>query len=212
MLYLTPLLTSLAYLNGERSVASATIPQRTDYLQRTLEECYQAYPWSFARATATLTLTSGIATLPSGFDIGHKVKASYYSDTDTEQSMEEIDYADKSASQDGKKQFWLEPVEGTDTYTLRTKETTPSQVVVVYQTLPPTINATVGTPYPRAQTLTLGARRFIKLGQNPDADISQDEALFRQQLDADIAAYQIPRPSAAIKSIQDVQGSHTGDD
>ena len=116
------------------------------------------------------------------------------------------------AAVNGSMKFWLEPISGTDQYTINTKETAPSQVVAVYQTLPPTIAASVGTPYPRSQTLTIGARRFIKLGQNPDADISQDEALFQKALSADIAAHQIPRPARQFRTLHDTQGTYTGDE
>lgn len=212
MLYLNPLLNTLAYLNGERSASSATTAARTDFLQKTLEECYQAYPWRFARATATLSISSGIATLPTNFDVAHRVKASYFSGDD-EIGLEQIDQPDKADYVDGDRKFWLTSVSSASgvRYILNTKESSPTQVVVVHQTLPPTIAASTGTPYPNAMTLALGARRFVKLGQNPDADISQDQAIFQQYLDNDKAAEQIPSPTRTIRTIQDITGRHTGD-
>lgn len=210
MIYLTPLLTTLAYLNGERTPVAATNAPRTDFLQRTLEECYRAHPWRFARATATLTISSGIATLPTNFDISHPVHASYYADSNSEIALEEIDVSDKNSSSDGDRKFWIEHLQD-DTYLFKTKETTPAEAIVVYQTTPPTLAASVGTPYPRSLTLALGARRFVKLGQNPDADISQDEASFQKQLQADIAAHQVPAPRLARQTIQDYNGTFTGD-
>lgn len=211
MLYLTPLLTTLAYLNGERAVNATTSGPRTDFLQKTLEECYEAYPWRFARATATLTISSGIATLPSNFDISHPVNASYYSSTSLELALEEIDQNDKSMATDGSLQYWLESVPDSNTFVLNTKETTPSNVVVVYQTTAPILAASVGSAYPSAQTVALGARRWVKLGQNPDADISQDEALFQSKLAGDIAAHQVPAPKRTRRTAQSMSGTSTGD-
>lgn len=211
MLYLTPLLTTLAYLNGERSVNSTTSAPRTDFLQKTLEEAYQAYPWRFAQATATLTLSSGIATLPTNFDIDHRMYASYYPSVTSEVALEEVDLADKGSANDGDNKFWINHITD-NVYTAQTKDSiSTGQVVIVYQTTAPTLSASVGTPYSSANTLALGARRFVKLGQNPDADISQDQALFEKQLSSDIAAAQVPGPRKKRGSTQKRSGTFTGD-
>lgn len=210
MLYLTPLLTTLAYLNGERAVNTTTSAPRTDFLQKTLEECYQAYPWRFARATATLTISSGIATLPTNFDLSQPVNASYYSDTSTELALEEIDISDKSRASDGDLKFWISSL-GDGTLLFNTKDTAVTQPIIIYQTTAPILSASVGTPYPSARTLALGARRYVKLGQNPDADISQDQVLFEKALAADIAAHQVPGPRKVRRSAQSQSGTFTGD-
>ena len=65
------ILTTLAYLLGERSVNATTSAPRADFVQQTLVEAYQAYPWRFARTNATLTISNGIATLPTNYDDSH---------------------------------------------------------------------------------------------------------------------------------------------
>jgi hypothetical protein len=205
------ILTTLAYLMGERSVNSTTSAPRADFIQETLNEAYKAFPWRFAQATATLTISSGIATLPTDFDIDHAFTTTWFSGT-TELGLDEIDGRDKKLVSNGDNAVWMtSPTE--DTYVLNTKDTTPTSLSVIYQKRAPVLDSTgiITTAYPRKMTLALGARRFVKLGQNPDADISQDQAIFEKQLNRDIAAQQIPAPRKARRSRQGQIGSTTGE-
>lgn len=205
MLYRTGLLTSLAYLMGERSVNATTTAPRADFLQKTLEECYQAYPWRFARTTTTLTPTSGAATMPADFDVSHPVQASYYSG-DVQVTLTEVDLYDKGTVFIGDDACWLS-ANSNGTITLNTKDTV-SSVEVTYQKIAPTLDSgdTIGTPYPKSMTLILGARRFVKLGQNPDADISQEQTQFDKSLSADIAAHQVPAPRRKRRTSSNITG------
>lgn len=211
MIYLSNILTSLAYLMGERAINSTTSTSRSDFIQETINEAYQAYPWRFATANATLTITSGIATLPTDLDISHRLYATYFNG-DQELRLDEIDPADKLDVTDGDNTSWL-TAQSDGTFLLNTKDTTPSSVVVRYQTKAPILDSagTIGTPYPRKMTLALGARRFVKLGQNPDADISQDEAIFQKNLDKDVAAHQVPAPRKRRRTRQSQANSFTGE-
>lgn len=209
MISQTNVLTTLAYLLGERSVNSTTSAPRADFIQETLNEAYAAYPWRFANSKSTITLTSGIATMPTNFDISHKLTIAWLSGTD-EIKLEEIDPSDTGLVNDGDNAAWLEPL-STGYFTLNTKDTTPTSVTVKYQSKAPTLSDSVQTAYPNKMTLALGARRYVKLGQNPDADISQDEAIFRKRLDADIAAHQVPGPRKKRQSAQSRTGSTTGE-
>lgn len=203
-------LLSLSYLLGERSVPTAEATPRRDFIQSTLVEAYQAYPWRFATRSTSIPLASGLATLPTTVDISHELNAKY-SLGSNDVSLYPIDIDDSPLAFDGSQQYWLTVDSDTSPYVLHTKETTPSSVIVKYQSLPPSINATVVTPYPSKNTIALGARRYVKLAQNPDADISQDEALFQKRLTADISAQQIGAPRKKRASRQSVHGSRTGD-
>lgn len=211
MLYLTPLLTTLAYLMGERSVSASTTAQRTDFIQKTLEEAYGAYPWRFNTANATLAISSGIATLPTDFDVSHPMYASYFSDSVTELDLEEIDPTDKDQVSDGDKKFWL-TAQSDGSFLLNTKDSI-SSAIVSYQKIPPTLDSagTIGTPYPNGMTIAMGARRYVKLGQNPDADISQDQKLFEKNLANDVAAHQVPAPRKQRRTRHQQRGTYTGD-
>lgn len=190
----TDFLTTLAYLLGERSVNATTSAPRADFIQETLNEVYSAYPWRFARANATLTITSGIATLPTNYDDSQDAHVKFTSAGD-EQSLSLVDPDDAELYDNGDRAVWVESIDGTR-YMLRTKDTDLTTAQFRYQTKAPTLDSanTITTPYPRKNTIALGARRFVKLGQNPDADIAQDEKIFSKQLSKDFAAQQVPAP------------------
>lgn len=205
----TDVLTTVAYLMGERTLSTSTTSQRADFAQQSLEEAYAAYPWRFATTTATITVVSGIASLPTVLDIGHPMFASYYTGT-TQIDLEPIDLNDSDQYTNGDNRFWT-TAQSDGTFLLNTKDTTAAAVVVNFQAKAPIINASVATPYPNKMTIALGARRYVKLGQNPDADISQEEKKFDVMLSKDIAAAQVPSPRKRRRTRQSMTGNSTGD-
>jgi hypothetical protein len=201
---------TLSYLLGENNVPTSSVAtSRKNFIQRTLEEVYRAYPWSFSKETATLNFSSGLATLPSDFDAQHKIY-SYFYNGDTQTELREINIGDSDMWQDYDYKFWVEHV-ADGTFVVKTKDTGYTTAVVTYQALPPTISPTVYTPFLDQMTLALGARRYVKLGQNPDADISQDEALFQKRLNENIAATQVNRPLRKHRSIYRANGYRLGE-
>lgn len=204
----TNVLTTLAYLMGERTVNSTTSAQRGDFIQETLNEAYQAHPWRFARTNATLTISSGIATLPTSYDDNHAVFFKFTNGS--EFRVDPIDANDSIDAEAGDRAIWIEPIADGERYIAQTKDTDYTTVAVRFQSKAPDLSSTT-TPYPNKMTLALGARRYVKLGQNPDADISQDEALFGKKLSADIAAHQVPAPRKKRRTRQSQTGSSTGE-
>jgi len=185
-------LETLSYLLGENSVPTSSVADsRRNFIQKTVEEVYRAYPWVFAGTTATLSIVDGVATLPSNFDSQQKIYAYFYSG-DQQTALTEINIGDSDMYTDGQYKYWVEYDNGA--YLIRTKDTNYDTAVTKYQSSPPKLSATITTPFNDAMTLALGARRYVKLGQNPDADISQDEALFQKRLNENIAAAQVNRP------------------
>jgi hypothetical protein len=209
MINQTQALTTLTYLMGERSVPSTALEGRQNFIQRTLEEVYRAYPWAFASATATLSVSSGLATLPSNFDDQHKVYAYFYSG-DNQYEVKEINFGDQDLYQTGDNKVWLE-TDNNGTFFAKTKDTTYDTLVVKYQTQAPEINSTVYTPFNDQLTIALGAKRYVKMGQNPDADVSQDEALFQKRLNENIAASQVNRPLRRNRKIYEANGYRLGE-
>lgn len=205
----TDILTTLAYLMGERTVNSTTSTARADFIQDTLREAYAAHPWRFARSNATLSISAGIATLPTSYDDNHA--AFFKFENGSEFRVDPIDPNDSIDVEDGDRAVWIEALDDGATYVMKTKDTDYTTVAVRHQTVAPTLNATVATPYPDKMTLALGARRFVKLGQNPDADISQDEAIFAKRLAANIATHQVPAPRKKRRTRQSQAGSSTGE-
>lgn len=204
------ILTTLAYLMGERTVNATTSTSRADFIQQTLEECYAENAWRFARSNATLTISSGIATLPTDFDISNPINFSFITGT-TELDLDEIDVVDKDQVNDGDRKVWL--TSSGSRFIANTKDTTPTQLLVAYSTIAPVLDSagTISTPYPNKMTIALGARRYVKLGQNPDADISQDQKLFEKMLAKDMSGDQIPAPRKQRRTRQQQRQTHTGD-
>ena len=188
----TDVLTTLSYLMGERTVPTTAIEGRKDFIKRTLEEIYRAYPWTFAKVTETIAISNFAATLATTFDPQHKL-AVYFLDGDLQTNLDEINPGDQDMYEDSDRKFWVEST-GNNDYTIKIKDTDVSSIVAKYQTLSPNINASIGTPFQDRTTIALGARRYIKLGENPDADISQDEALYQKRLNENIASQQLARP------------------
>jgi hypothetical protein len=188
---------SLAYLLGERTTPSTGVDNRKQFIQDTLNEVYRAYPWPFASVRTTLTLASGIATLPSTFDYSHKLEAYFQNGTD-QVSFEEIIEDDQSGYVDGDYKYWITN-QSDGTYLLHTKDTTPTTLNVSFQTVVPTINASISTPFNDSSAIAIGARRYVKLSQDPNADIGQDETLFQKRLNENISAVQVHRATRKTK-------------
>jgi len=210
MINQTQIMETLSYLLGENNVPTSSVAtSRKNFIQRTLEEIYKAYPFPFAQANVTLTFSSGTATLPSDFDAQHKIYAYFYNG-DTQTELREVNIGDSDMWNDYDYKFWVEHI-ADGTFAVKTKDTGYSTAVVSYQVIPPTINASVYTPFPDQMTVALGARRYVKLGQNPDADISQDEALFQKRLNENIAAYQTNRPLKRRRAIYKANNYRLGE-
>lgn len=204
------ILTTLAYLLGERSVNATTSAPRADFIQQTLTEAYQAYPWRFARANATLSISNGIATLPTNYDDSQLAHVKFNNGVDVELDL--VDPDDAEDLENGDRAAWIETV-ADDVFVIKTKDADVTTALVRYQKKPPVLDqsGTVVTPYPNKMTIALGARRYVKLGQNPDADISQDEKIFQNKLSQDIAFQQVNAPRKRRKTAHSQTGSNTGD-
>lgn len=205
MITLTQLLTSLAYLMGERTVVSATTAPRTDFIQSAEEDAYRSFPWKFAQRTATLTPTSGVATMPTDYDYQMETHAYYVNGEQID--LTQIDVLDAGNYAIGDNVYWItSPSDGV--FKFNTTETSVSSFTLIYQSLPPVLDSagTIQTPYPNKMTLAKGARVYVKLAQNPDADVSQEQAQFDASITKDIAAAQVQVPRRKRKTT----GGYTG--
>lgn len=209
MINQTDIMTTLAYLMGERTIPSTGTEPRTDFIQRTLEEVYRAYPWTFANTNATLAVSSNTATLGATYDNQHKLYVYFYSG-DKQIPLEEINIGDSDLYVDGDRKFWVEKT-GDNTTLIKTKDTDVTQLIANYQTLPPDINATIATPFSDRMTLALGAKRYIKLAEDPNADISQDEQMFKNRLAENIAVVQTSRPLKKFRKIYEANRYRLGE-
>lgn len=217
LLYQNDLLTTLAYLMGEKTVNSSTSAPRTDFLQSALHDAYGVFPWPFARKRTVVTLASGIATLPEDYDPRHAAYAYAPSSADATLDgtlLDTIHAIDNKDITDGDRAAWTELVDGGDgtRYVLRTKDSDLSSLYLRYQTVEPVLStASVGTPYPNKRTIALGARAYVKLGQNPDADVSQELTIFEKELDKDVAQFQVQEPRKRRRTAHGQVRTSTGD-
>jgi hypothetical protein len=202
------LLLTLTYFMGESSIPTAATESRKNFIQRTLEEVYRAYPWSFASVTTTLTFTNGQATMPDDFDDQHKVY-SYKQSGSNQYEVKEINFGDQDLYEEGDNKFWMLS-DTSDGYTINTKDGTTS-VTIKYQSKCPMLSANTNTSFADQTTVALGAKRYVKLGQNPDADVSQDEALFQKRLTENIAAANVNRPLRKHRSRYASNGYRLGE-
>lgn len=214
VIYQNDILTTLAYLMGEKSVNTSTSAPRADFIQSALHDAYGSYPWIFARANATLTLANGMATLPTLYDPRH---ASYakFTQSGTDIRLDPVSDYDNGVVHDGDRAMWIEPIDGGDgtRYGVHVKDTDVSTVQLRYQKSEPTLDSggTIGTPYPNKRTIALGARIYVKSGQNPDADVSQEESQFEKAIAKDQARFQVQEPRRRRRTAQGQTGAATGD-
>lgn len=197
---------------GEKSVNSTTTAPRADFIQSVLDDAYAAHPWRFARATATLTLSSQLTTLPTNYDSRHAAYATF-SDGGTMVTLDPINENDYEQLVDGDRAYWIEAISNGDRYVLHVPDTDVTTLRLRYQTKTPTLDSsdTIGTNYPNKKTIALGARQYVKLTQNPDADISQDTSIFERELAKDIAKDRVEHPRKRRRSAHGQAGTSTGD-
>jgi hypothetical protein len=215
--YQSDFLTTLAYLMGEKTVNSSTSAPRADFIQSAIHDAYGAYPWIFARAKTTITLASNLATLPDDYDARH-LSWAFAPDTavstDDGERLDPVSDVDNHDLVNGDRAMWVEPVPNGDgtRYVLRTKDSDLSSLYFRYQKVEPNLStASTGTPYPNKRTIALGARTYVKLGQNPDADISQELKTFEKEIAKDIAQYQVQETRKRRRTAQGQTGRSTGD-
>lgn len=205
--YSTDYLLTLAYLMGERTVQASTTASRTAFIQQTLEEVYRAYPWPFATVRTSLTVASGVATLSSNYDPQHDIEAYFYEGSD-QTNMEYLNEYDQTGVQVGDNNFWVE-AQSDGSFLIKTKDSV-DPIYVKYQSKAPTVAASVYSNFDDSMTIALGARRYIKLSQDPNADIAQDEATFQKRLTENIAAVQVGNPKRKIRILGNANGHRTG--
>ena len=204
---LTQAMEDLSYLLGETSVPTTGVEDRQRFIQVALERAYRAYNFPFSNVNATVAVVSGIATLPT--DIGQDTFLDVRDRTISPNIVyKQIDYTEYDRYNQGDYVYYLDGYE--DTYTLNTKEAN-TTLTVRYGLTAPAINASVSTPFPSSMALARGALIYLRQAEDPQADISQEEALFQAELDDIIAAYNRNRPRRRMVSAHEASRTFIGD-
>ena len=206
----TTVLEDMSFLLGETSVPTSGIEDRQRFIQRALDRVYRAYDFPMNKVTATISMVAGVATLPSNvhqdaiLDIREVV-----SGVGTDHVYTQVNYGDIDSIPTGSYAYWLDGYEGT--YTLNSSETSSSTLKIRYETTTPVVNASISTPFPSSMCLARGAMVYYRQAEDPQADISQEEYLFQQELDEVIAQYNRSRPQRRAITMQENMGTYTGD-
>jgi hypothetical protein len=211
---LTDVQRDLAYLLGEQTTPSDSSPdynQRSRFIQVALERAYRSYDFPMNKLIATVTAVSGVATLPttvlqdSVLDVREVVAGA-----DNDKIYRFVDYTQQDSFNSGDYVAWLEGYEGT--YVLKTSETSSSPVLTLrYSSVTPALNASITSPFPSSMALARGALIYVRQSEDPQADISQEEALFQQELDEIIMAYNRSRPRQRMVSKHEDNNTYIGD-
>lgn len=215
----------LSYLLGETSVPSPEPPDRMAFIQRTLERVYRSYNFDFSDNITTSTLTAategGAITLPT--DIGQdpamdvrvlgvtRFGGSTMSPGD-DLVFTKIPYEQQDSYGVGDLVYWLTGAPGN--YVLNTPETPstiPWALTIRYSMGAPVINSSIATNFPSSMILAQGALIYYRIAEDPQADVSQLEAQFQNELNQVVAQELRHAPDHPAITRQQVRGTYTGD-
>lgn len=207
----TTVLADLSYLLGETSVPTTGTEDRQRFIQLALERCYRAYDFPFNKVNATVQMTLGVATLPTNIHQDSILDIrTINSGVGNDNVYSPVPYASLDNYPTSQYRYRLTGYEGA--YVLQSSETTTSAVLTIrYETTTPVINASITTPFPSSMALARGALVYLRQAEDPQADISQEEYIFQQELDEVIAQYNRSRPQPRAITLHEAQNSYIGD-
>lgn len=206
---LTDVQEDLSFLLGELSVPSSGIDDRARFIQRALEEAWVAYPWPFTQTSDVLSVEDGTASLPSDMQPGSKpdIRESV-SGTGDDYVYKEIPLAEQDDYIAGNYRYWVtgSPPDAT----FNTVESPSTDLTITYTSMAPQISDTTTAPFPDSMAIAKGALRYVRMGENPNADISQEETLFRRALEDLWASMHRNQPRKKVRTLQSDGGYYTG--
>lgn len=202
----------LAYLLGEQSAPSTSNSDyavRSTMIQRALERAYRAYDFPMNKMTATVQASAYVATLPSNVAQDSIIDMrEVVSGKQDDHVYSQVDYSSFDNYNAGDYVYYLDGYAGT--YTAKLSESDPL-LTLRYSTGTPILNASIGTPFPSSMALARGALIYYRQAEDPQADISQEEALFQGELDEIISAYRRAAPPRRLVSRHEDKKSYIGD-
>lgn len=206
----TDVLEDLAYLEGNQTVPSSGIEDWKRFIQRTLEEAWRQYPWDFAKTLATVTMSGGVGTLASGvLNNGILDVREVNSGTGDDKIYTEVPYEEKDDWAAGTYRYW---VTGTPYQPVINTNEPDRTLQVWYMQQAPQINASVSCGFPDSMVIAMGAQRFIRKSENPQADTSQEEQIFQRRVEELWGWQNRRKPRKARRFYPDVTTGQVGGD
>jgi len=209
----TDVLLDLSYLLGESSIPTSGIDDRKAFIQRGLQRIVRLYDFDEMYALATVSLTLGSnsfysGTLPADAAESPNLDVRVINPgTNDDYVFEKVPYEDQDKAVTGDYKYWL--TGSANNYTMTTRDDV-SNVVVRYLQTAPTINASISTTFPSSIVIARAALVYYRQAENPMADIAQDEALFKTELEEVIARQNRNRPVGRAKSIMELNDVYSG--
>jgi len=209
----TDVLLDLSYLLGESSIPTSGIDDRKAFIQRGLQRIVRLYDFDEMYALATVSLTLGgnafySGTLPADAAESPNLDVRVINPgTNDDYVFEKVPYEDQDKAVTGDYKYWL--TGSANDYTMTTRDDV-SNVVVRYLQTAPTINASISTTFPSSIVIARAALVYYRQAENPMADIAQDEALFKTELEEVIARQNRNRPVGRAKSIMELNDVYSG--
>lgn len=217
---LDQVMSDLSFLLGESSVPNPLPASRQVFAQRSLERVYRAYNFDLADVTVTISLTNGVANLPGDVNINDPILDIRIKKDQPGQGeggdfiFTKIDYRDQDEFGPADYVYWITGSPGA--YVLNTAQsgdstTANAALTVRYMQVAPTINSSIGTPFPSSMVVARGALVYYRASQDPYMDVSQLEALFTNELEEVIATQIRNQADRPARTRQSVRGTYTGD-
>lgn len=209
----TDVLLDLSYLLGESSIPTSGIDDRKAFIQRGLQRIVRLYDFDEMYALATVSLTLGGNAFYSGALPADAAESPSLDvrvinpGTNDDYVFTKIPYTDQDEAIAGDYKYWL--TGSANDYTMTTRDNV-SNVVVRYLQSAPTINASISTTFPSSIVIARAALVYYRQAENPMADIAQDEALFKTELEEVVARQNRNRPVGRAKSIMELNDTYTG--
>lgn len=206
-------LLDMSYLLGEASVPTTGIDDRKQFIQRGLERIARLYDFDEMYAIATISLTISnnnfyTGSLPA--DAGESPKLDVRTinpGTNDDYVFSQVPYDEQDKALAGDYKYWLTGSVGG--YTMTTRDNVGS-VTARYLQKAPSINASISTTFPSSMVIARAALVYYRQAENPLADIAQDEALFKSELEEVISRQQRNRPVFRAVSIMELNNKFTG--
>lgn len=216
----TQVLQDMSALLGENSVPNPIPAVRETFIQRALERVYRAYNFDLAAVITTLSLVNGKAALPVDVDINDPILDIRIKNDQPGKGeggdfiFTKVPYTDQDEYGPSDYVYWVTGQPGN--YTMTTAQsgdssTANAALTIYYKQIAPTINASIGTPFPSSMVLARGALVYYRASQDPYMDVSQLDALFKDELEEVIATQIRNQANKPARTRASVMGTFIGD-